>query len=216
MRKKGQETDQETPSNGKKIGDFKVARPGQDERNRVPKATKLTDDPRFAQAVQNYEAGLKALQGHKYDKAKAFFEKVVGGPSPELRDRAAIHLNTCNQHINRDSTTFKTPEEKYDYAVSLMNTGDYVGARDIFNELTQQHPTLDFVWYGSAALNCLMGHFPDAISGLNEAIRLNPANRFQARNDSDFKTLADDPRFTELLYPDTSAEVPPETQKWHF
>jgi len=72
------------------------------------------------------------------------------------------------------------------------------------------------VWYGAAALNCLMGHFPDAIAGLNEAIRLNPANRFQARNDSDFKSLADDPRFTELLYPDMSAEVEPDAQKWHF
>ena len=45
---------------------------------------KLTDDPRFAQAVQNYEAGLKALQAHKYDRAKTFFEKVMAGPSPEL------------------------------------------------------------------------------------------------------------------------------------
>ena len=166
--------------------------------------------------MQNYEAGLKALQSHKYDKAKAHFEKVAGGPSPELADRAATHLNTCNQHIKQDSATFKTPEEQYDYAVSLMNMGDYVSAREMFDDLTQKHPKLDYVWYGTAALNCLMGHFPDAISGLNEAIRLNPANRFQARNDSDFRTMADDPRFTELLYPDTSAEPPAEVHKWHF
>ena len=140
----------------------------------------------------------------------------MGGLSPELADRAAAHLSSCNQHINRDSATFKNPEERYDFAVSLMNMGDYVSAREVFDELTQKHPKLDFVWYGAAALNCLMGHFPDAISGLTEAIRLNPANRFQARNDSDFKTLADDPRFTELLYPDTSAEVPPDAQRWHF
>ena len=49
-----------------------------------------------------------------------------------------------------------------------------------------------------------------------EAIRLNPANRYQARNDSDFKNLADDPRFTELLYPDTSAEAPSEPDKWQY
>jgi len=30
--------------------------------------------------------------------------------------------------------------------------------------------------------------------------------RFQARNDSDFQNLAEDPRFTELLYPDPGAE----------
>jgi tetratricopeptide (TPR) repeat protein len=166
--------------------------------------------------VQNYEAGLAALQSHKYDRAKTLFEKVTSGPSPELADRAAVHLNTCIQQLNRDAATFKSPDERYDYAVSLMNMGDYVSAREVFDDLTRKHPKLDFVWYGAAALNCLMGHFPDAIIGLNEAIRLNPANRFQARNDSDFKSLSDDPRFTELLYPDTSAEVQPDAQKWHF
>jgi len=216
MKKKEPENVQETASKYKKLNDLKTVKAGWEERNRGLKPLRLTDDPRFAQAVQNYEAGLKSLQAHKYDKAKACFEKVVGGLSPELADRAAIHLNTCNQHINRDAATFKNPEEKYDYAISLMNTGDYVGAREVFDELTQTHPKLDFVWYGVSALNCLMGHFPDAISGLSEAIRLNPANRYQARNDGDFKSLADDPRFTELLYPDTSAEAPADAHKWHF
>jgi hypothetical protein len=33
--------------------------------------------------------------------------------------------------------------------------------------------------------------------------------RFQARNDSDFQNLVEDPRFTELLYPDPSELLPP-------
>src|SRR5271166_4499090 len=90
-------------------------------RYRGSRPMKLTDDPRFAQAVQNYEAGLKALQSHKYDRAKAFFEKVVVGPSPELVDRASVHLASCNQQLSRASSSlFKTPEEQFDYAVSLM------------------------------------------------------------------------------------------------
>jgi len=215
MKKKEPENVQGSSAKSQKTNGLTASKSAFDGRSRTSKPAKVTEDPRFAQAVQNYEAGLKSLQSHKYDKAKAFFEKVIGS-SPELADRAATHLSACNQHINRDSTTFKNPEERYDFAVSLMNMGDYVSAREIFAELTQKHPKLDFVWYGSAALNCLMGHFPDAISGLSEAIRLNPANRFQARNDSDFKSLADDPRFTELLYPDTSAEAPPDAQGWHF
>jgi tetratricopeptide (TPR) repeat protein len=172
------------------------------------------DDPRFAQAVQNYEAGLKALQAHKYDRAKSYFEKVAAGPSPELADRAHVHLASCNQQLTRASTTFKTPEEQFDYAVSLMNMGDYVSAREHFDTLTTKYSKLDYIWYGAAALNCLTGHFPDAISNLGEAIRLNPSNRYQARNDSDFRNLADDPRFTELLYPDTGAEPASEPPKW--
>jgi tetratricopeptide (TPR) repeat protein len=177
---------------------------------------KLTEDPRFAQAVQNYEAGLRALQAHKYDRAKTFFEKVIG-TSPELADRAAVHLASCNQQLNRGlSSSFKTPEEQFDYAVSLMNMGDYLGAREHFDALTKKAPKLDFIWYGMAVLNCLTGHHPEALTSLKEAIRLNPANRFQARNDGDFKSLSDDPRFTELLYPDTSAEAEPEPPKWRF
>ena len=99
---------------------------------------KVGDDPRFAQAVQNYEAGLKALQIHKYDKAKAYFEKVLAGPSPELADRASVHLSSCNQQMNRVSNNFKTPEEQFDYAVSLMNMGDYVTARENFDQLTKK------------------------------------------------------------------------------
>jgi tetratricopeptide (TPR) repeat protein len=216
MKKKEPVNVQEAASKSKKVNDLDSSRVMSPERKGPAKQMKLTEDPRFAQAVQNYEAGLKSLQAHKYDKAKACFEKVVTGPSPELADRAAVHLNACNQHICRDSASFSNPEEKFDYAVSLMNTGDYVSAREVFDELMQRHPKLDFVWYGSAALNCLMGHFPDAISGLSEAIRLNPANRYQARNDSDFKSLADDPRFTELLYPDVSAETATDAPKWHF
>ena len=177
---------------------------------------KVSEDPRFSQAVQNYEAGLKALQGHKYDKAKAYFEKVVAGPSPELADRASVHLHSCNQQMSRALNTFKTPEEQYDYAVSLMNLGDYVTARENFDLLTRNCPKLDFIWYGMAALNCLTGHFPEALSNLGESIRLNPANRYQARNDSDFKNLADDPTFTELLYPDTSTEAAIEPDKWRY
>lgn len=182
----------------------------------MTKPTKVAEDPRFVQAVQNYEAGLKAMQAHKWDRAKACFEKVVGGASPELSDRASMHLNICKQQLSRVTAQFKTSEEQYDYAISLMNMGDYLTAKENFDVLVNTAAHLDYVWYGKAALNCLMGHFSDAITDLSEAIRLNPSNRYQARNDSDFRSLADDPRFTELIYPDTSAEAAPDSQKWRF
>ena len=170
-----------------------------------PKRPSLRDDPRFAQAVQNYEAGVKALQEHKFERAKSLLEKVVAGPSPELADRARVHLNTCEQQLSRTSTSFKTPEEHYDYAVSLMNTGDLDGARSHLEKILKQNPKADYAVYGMAVLECLNGRVEDSLRQLGEAIRLNPANRYQARNDSDFQNLADDPRFTELLYPEPGA-----------
>src|SRR5205823_12401588 len=170
-----------------------------------------TDDPRFAQAVQIYEAGLRALQEHKFEKAKTALQKVIAGANKELADRAAVHLSACNQYLDRVTNQFKSPEEHYDYAISLMNVGDYVMAREHLEKLSKQVPKADYVAYGLAALDCLTGHVEDSLRHLDSAIRLNAALRFQARNDSDFQNLAEDPRFTELLYPDPGAEFPPES-----
>ncbi len=175
----------------------------------TPKKSSIADDPRVTQALQNYEAGLRALQEHKFDKAKPLFQKVLAGPSKELTDRATIHLSICNQHLERSTTTqFKTVEEHFDYTVSLMNVGDYITAREHIEKLLKQAPKTDFVVYGLAALDCLTGHVEDSLKHLDEALRLNTTLRYQARNDSDFHNLAEDPRFTELLYPDPGADSP--------
>lgn len=168
----------------------------------------VLDDPRVAQAVQNYQLGLKAMQEHKFERAKGHLGKVVNGPSRELADRAAVHLHTCEQHLARSSSSFKTTGEHYDYAVSLMNLGDFDGSRAHLEKILKQDAKADFATYGLAVLDCLTGRVEDSLRHLDAAIRMNPANRLQARNDSDFQNLADDPRFTELLYPETGVETP--------
>lgn len=172
----------------------------------------VAEDPVFAQAVQNYELGLRAIQERKFDKAKGLLQKVASGSSKELADRAMIHINICNTHLERSVVQFKTVEEHFDYAVSLMNVGDYVSAREHLDKLSKQSPKTDYVAYGLAALDCLTGHLEDSLRNLDAAIRSNPSLRFQARNDSDFQNLIEDPRFTELLYPDPGADLPPEPE----
>jgi tetratricopeptide (TPR) repeat protein len=164
------------------------------------------EDPHHAQAVQNYESGLRAMQEHKFDKAKAHFQKVTESATKELADRARVHLQSCSQRLERPSPQFDGPEEHYDFAISLLNVGDYVGAREHLEKLLKHSPKADYVLYGMAALNCLTCHVEDALKFLADAIRANPTLRFQARNDSDFENLSEDPRFTELLYPDVDAE----------
>jgi tetratricopeptide (TPR) repeat protein len=165
-----------------------------------------TEDPRHTQAVQSYESGLRALQEHKFEKAKGHLQKVLSGPNKSLVDRAQVHILTCDKHMGAPTLQFKTAEEHYDYAVSLINTGDYVTAREHLDKLLKQNPKAEFVLYGLAALHCLTGHVEESLKTLNEAIQAKPSLRFQARNDGDFQNLAEDPRFTELLYPDPGAE----------
>jgi tetratricopeptide (TPR) repeat protein len=177
---------------------------------KVAPKQKVTEDPRHTQAVQSYEAGLRALQERKFDKAKGHLQKVLAGPNKSLVDRAQVHILTCDKHLDTPALQFKTTEEHYDYAVSLINAGDYVTAHEHLDKLLKQDPKAEFVLYGLAALHCLTGHIDESLNMLNEAIQIKPSLRFQARNDTDFQNLAEDPRFTELLYPDPgSTEMEP-------
>jgi tetratricopeptide (TPR) repeat protein len=181
---------------------------------KVAPKQKVTEDPRHTQAVQSYESGLRALQERKFDKAKGHLQKVLAGPNKSLVDRAQVHILTCDKHLDTPALQFKTTEEHYDYAVSLINAGDYVTAREHLDKLLKQDSKAEFVLYGLAALHCLTGHIDESLKMLNEAIQIKPSLRFQARNDTDFQNLAEDPRFTELLYPDPgSAEAEPEEEE---
>src|SRR5205814_8818290 len=159
----------------------------------------LVSDPQLAQLMKDYEAGLRAMQEHKYDKAKTLLQKVVSGTNRELADRAGVHLNACSQQLERGATQFKSTEEHYDFVVSLINIGDYVGAREHLEKLSKQVPKADYVAYGLAALDCLTGKMEDSMRNLSRALGLNPALRFRARTHSHFKNLSQDPRATELL-----------------
>jgi tetratricopeptide (TPR) repeat protein len=181
---------------------------------KVAPKQKVVEDPRHTQAVQNYESGLRALQEHKFEKAKGHLQKVLAGPDKALVDRAQVHILTCDKQMEKPSLQFKSSEEHYDYAVSLINSGDYVTAREHLEKLLKQNPKAEFVLYGLAALHCLTGHVEESLATLNEAIQVKPSLRFQARNDTDFQNLAEDPRFTELLYPDPGAgETEPQEEE---
>ena len=113
-----------------------------------------------------------------------------------------MYISTCQRQLEKHNLTFLTPEEHYDYAVSQLTTGYYEEARDQFNRILAAHPGADYAFYGLALLDAMTGRTPDCLKNLGLAIELNPKNRLQARVDNDFQSMADDPRFTELLYPE--------------
>ena len=154
-------------------------------------------------AFQQYQSAVQLLQQGKYDKALAGFEKLLHTAPPELRERCLMYISTCRRQIARPALTFATPEEHYDYAVSQLNTGYYEEAREQFNLILTDHPQSDYAFYGLALLDSITGRTQDCLTNLARAIELNPRNRLQARVDNDFQSMVDDPRFTELLYPES-------------
>jgi tetratricopeptide (TPR) repeat protein len=147
-------------------------------------------------------AAVQLLQQGKFEKALVAFEKLVPSAPIELLDRCNMYVSTCQRQLEERKLTFLTPEEHYDYAISQLNTGYFEEAREQFNGILTGHPQADYAYYGLALLDAITGRAPDCLSNLARAIELNPRNRLQARADNDFQNMVDDPRFTELLYPE--------------
>jgi tetratricopeptide (TPR) repeat protein len=161
------------------------------------------DAPAKHQQLKAYEEALKHFQEQKYPRAKQVLEKVLGGPSKELSDRAQMHLRICEQRISRLPTPpVKSSEEHYTQGVALMNLGRWDEAREHLDRAHKAAPKADHIVYAMAALDCLTGEAEAAMQNLKIAIQLRPENRYHARNDEDFAFLQEDPRFTELLYPE--------------
>ncbi len=120
----------------------------------------------------------------------------------DLADRIRVYIAACMSQIEKGSTKFESNEERYDYAISLLNHGQYEDARQHFQHILAQNGSADYAFYGLALLASMTGDTQECIDKLREAIRLNGQNRLQARADSDFESVAEDPRFTELLYPE--------------
>jgi tetratricopeptide (TPR) repeat protein len=153
--------------------------------------------------LKAYEEALGLFQQQKFQRAKQSLERVLEGPSKELRDRALVHVRICDQRISRaPAPAAKSAEEHYTQGVALMNLGRWDEAREHLDRARKAAPKADHVVYAMAALDCLTGEADSAMENLKIAIQLRPENRYHARNDEDFSFLQEDPRFTELLYPE--------------
>ncbi len=151
---------------------------------------------------QHYQAAVLLLQQGKFEKALNLLEKLLPDAPAAIQDRCRMYISTCRRQMEKTNLSFLTPEEHYDYAISQLNTGYYEEAREQFNNILAAHPGADYAFYGLAVLEAITGHAQNCLNSLSRAIELNPKNRLQARVDNDFQSMVDDPRFTELLYPE--------------
>ncbi len=162
-------------------------------------------DATRAETLALYEVALRLMQEGKFDKAHAAFDQMLANSPPEMLERIRMYTNACLLQVSKGQANFQSHEERYDYAISLLNKGQYEDAREEFKHILRENQSADYAFYGLALLSSMTGDTHTCLEHLTEAIRQNPRNRIQARSDSDFQDMADDPRFTELLYPETDA-----------
>jgi tetratricopeptide (TPR) repeat protein len=146
---------------------------------------------------------MKYFNKQSFRRAKNIFEKVVGGFSRELAERARVHIAICEQRLQRPAPVrLRGADDHYHYAVARINTGDFGEARAHLQKALKLAPKADYVYYALASMAALSGETEEALDRLEQAVKLRPENRYQARNDADFKSLEDEPRFLELVHPD--------------
>jgi tetratricopeptide (TPR) repeat protein len=160
-------------------------------------------DPRVQAQLKLYDEALALFHQQKFAKAKQELEKVIEGPSKELADRARMHVKIAEQRMKPShELNPRTADEHYQRGVAMMNIGRWDDARESLIKARKAAPKADHIHYALAALDCLTGEADSAMANLKVAIQLKPENRYHARNDEDFAFLQEDPRFTELLYPE--------------
>ena len=160
-------------------------------------------DPRVQAQLKVYDEALSLFHQQKFAKAKQELEKVLEGPSKELADRARMHLKIAEQRMKPSTEQNpRTADEHYQRGVAMMNIGRWDDARESLDRARKAAPKADYIHYALAALDCLTGEADSAMKNLKVAIELRPENRYHARNDEDFAFLQEDPRFTEMLYPE--------------
>jgi tetratricopeptide (TPR) repeat protein len=171
--------------------------------NHRRKTTEELIDPAVQAQLKLFDEAVRHFQQQKYHRAQQVYEKVLSGPSKELADRAGVHLRICQQRIARPpSATPRSAEDHYHHGVAMMNLGHWDEAREHLEKAKKLSVKSDYIHYALAALDCLIGETDSAMEHLKSAIELRPENRYHARNDEDFASLQEDPRFTELLYPE--------------
>ena len=156
------------------------------------------------EAFDAYASAVEAMQLGNYERALDGFRSLGPGAPPEVRERARVHRQACERQVESRSRDllFQTPVEQYDYAMACIGNSDFDEARDHLRAVVEYNENLDYAHYGLAVLYGMTGQTEDCLQHLQRAIELKPFNRITARNDADFRQMADDPRFTELLYPE--------------
>ena len=153
-------------------------------------------------AMERFENALQLFNQHQLARARGMFERLKEIPSRDLAERARVYVRICDQRLSRTTLQLKTAEDFYNYAVGLANEGNAEESEQYLLKALKLSPKSDYIYYALATTYALRDDVNGALEHLLKAINLDERNRFQAQNDADFANLLEDPRFTELLYPE--------------
>ena len=144
--------------------------------------TPASADGSRAQTLALYEAALRLMQEGKFDKAHSAFNQMLASSPPDLAERIRMYINACLQQITKGQTKFASQEERYDYAISLLNDGNYEDARTELKKIISENGQADYAFYGLAVLASMTISLVQ-ISAIREDIREMRSEMRETRSD---------------------------------
>jgi tetratricopeptide (TPR) repeat protein len=152
--------------------------------------------------MESFEEGMRLFHARQFQQAREFFLQAARGPDRAVAHRAGLHARMCEQRLGSAGPAPATPDEHYNYAITLINSRDLATAQKHLRAALDADPAADHVLYALSACQSLGGDLQAAYENLKRAIDLQPRNRLAARQDPDFAAMAGHPAFSRLLYPD--------------
>jgi len=152
--------------------------------------------------MEFFEEGMRLFHARKFQQAREVFAQAARGPDRAVAHRAGLHARMCEQRLESGGPVPATPEEHYNYAITLINSRDLAAAQKHLRAALEADSGAEHVLYALAACQSLGGELQAGYENLKRAIDLQPRNRLAARQDPDFAAMAELPAFVRLLYPD--------------
>ena len=174
-----------------------------------PKKPAPVTDRRSQQALDLFERAAKALGKHDWEKARDHLDSLILS-HPDQRDvleRARAYRAVCERALTEAKRPPFRPkgfEDLLNHGVFLHNRGEFEEALKVLRQAAEIHPKNEHVLYCLAAASARSGDPAAAIKALKSAIAVSPANRAQARSDSDFDVIREQAEFLALVHPQAS------------
>jgi hypothetical protein len=153
-------------------------------------------------AMEVFEKGFRALQVRNFKEAAKTLASIIERypDEKELHERARVYIAICERQSDpkRDQAP-RTTEERMNAATVAVNRGAYADALGFLRAIANEDSESDVVHYMMAVAHAGLGDPNAAIPHLQEAIELNPENRFLALQDSDLDPIRGHQAFVALL-----------------
>jgi len=158
--------------------------------------------PDASEQSRLFEEGVRLFLGQQFLEARARFEAAARGPVTEVAHAARQRVRMCEQRLLQQEPSLHTAEDRYNYAVVLLNQRRWEEAEAHLTKALEENPKGDHLYYALALCRCWRGDMVGAFQCMRRAIEIQPNNRIAARNDPDFAPFVNQPPLADLLRAD--------------